>query len=160
MINSKIFDLSKENMDTLDNEWCMLYNELSHKINLQNGVKSVLKKFSEHNCHQAVLSAFRTEEIINFADKFSVKHYFKNILGTQNIVMESKTMRGKKYMQENSLELKDTLYIGDTAHDCDTAKGLGIDCVLLSCGHQSERVLEKCGVPLFDSFEKLSKYLL
>lgn len=157
---SKIFDLSKENMDTLDNEWCVLYNKLSDKINLQKDVESILKKFSEHNCHQTVLSAFRTEEIIKFADKFSVRHYFKDILGTQNIVMESKTMRGKKYMQENNLEPKDTLYIGDTVHDCDTAKGLGIDCVLLSCGQQSEKVLKKCDVLLFDSFKKLGEYLL
>ncbi len=157
---SKIFDLTKENMETLDNEWCVLYNELSYKIKLHDGVESVLKQFSEHNCHQAVLSAFKTEEITKFADRFSVDHYFKAILGTQNIVMESKTMRGKKYMQENSLEPEETLYIGDTAHDCDTALGLGIDCVLLSCGQQSEKVLSKCSVSVFDSFEKLSEYLL
>ncbi len=157
---SKIFDLTKENMDTLDNEWCVLYNELSFKIKLQDGVESILKKFNEHNCHQAVLSAFRTEEITKFAEKFSVEHYFKAILGTQNIVMESKTMRGKKYMQDNALEPEETLYIGDTAHDCDTAKGLNIDCVLMSNGQQSEKVLKKCDVPVFDSFEKLREYLL
>lgn len=156
---SKIFDLTKEDMDTLDNEWCELYNQLSHKINLHDGVELVLKTFSEQNCHQAVLSAFRTEEIAKFAQALSVQHYFKAILGTQNIVMESKTMRGKKYMQENNLEPKDTLYIGDTAHDCNTAQELSIDCVLLSCGQQSEKILNKCGVLVFDSFEKLKEYL-
>ncbi len=157
---SKIFDLTKENIDALDNEWCVLYNELSHKINLQDGVELMLKTFSEQNCHQAVLSAFRTAEIVKFADKFSVRHYFKAILGTQNIAMESKTMRGKKYMQEKHLKPEQTLYIGDTAHDCETAKGLGINCVLLSCGQQSEKVLQGCGVPVFDSYEKLAEYLL
>lgn len=156
---SKIFDLTKENMGTLDNEWCVLYNEISHKIKLHDGVEELLGKFNASGFHQAVLSAFRTEEITKFADKFSVTRYFKAILGTQNIVMESKTMRGKKYMQENCLNPDETLYIGDTAHDCDTAKGLHIDCVLLSCGQQSEKVLKKCGVPVFDSFEKLREYL-
>ena len=157
---SKIFDLKKENMDTLDNEWCVLYNELSHKINLQEGVEVLLKNFNENGFHQAVLSAFKTEEITKFAEKFSVEHYFKAILGTQNIVMESKTVRGKKYMQENSLEPNSTLYIGDTVHDCDTAVGLGVDCVLMSNGQQSKHLLEKCGVPVFDSFDKLREYLL
>lgn len=157
---SKIFDLTKENMDTLDNEWCVLYNQLSHKINLQDSVESVLKIFSEKNCHQAVLSAFRTEEITKFAEKFSVANYFKAILGTKNIVMESKTIRGQKYMQENSLKPEETLYIGDTAHDYDTAKDLGIDCVLMSNGQQSEKVLSKCDVPIFNSFEELREYLL
>ena len=157
---SKIFDLTKENMETLDNEWCVLYNQLSEKILLHKGVETLLKEFSEKNCHQAVLSAFKTEEITKFARKFAVEHYFKSILGTQNIVMESKTMRGKKYMQENDLDPKETLYIGDTVHDCETALGLDTDCVLLSCGQQSKKLLKECGVPVFESFEELKGYLL
>jgi len=157
---SKIFDLTKENMDTLDNEWCVLYNQLSEKIQLQIGVEALLIKCKEQGCHQAVLSAFRTDEIAKFASKLSVKNYFKAILGTQNIVMESKTMRGKKYMQDNNLKAEETLYIGDTVHDCDTAVGLGVDCVLMSNGQQSKKLLIKCGVPVFDSFENLIEWLV
>lgn len=157
---SKIFDLSKENMDTLDSEWCVLYNQLSYKITLHNGVQDLLSKLCERNCHQAVLSAFKTEEITKFAKKFSVEYYFKAILGTQNIVMESKTMRGNKYMAENSLDPQETLYIGDTVHDCDTAQGLGVDCILFSCGQQSKRLLEQCGVPVYDNFECIMEHML
>lgn len=157
---SKIFDLSKESMDTLDDEWCVLYNQLSRKIKLHNGVEELLEKLSEQGCHQSVLSAFKTEEITKFAENFSVTHYFKAILGTQNIVMESKTMRGRKYMQENSLDTKETLYIGDTVHDFDTAQGLGVDCVLLSIGQQSQHLLKKCGTVVCDSVEELKEYIL
>lgn len=157
---SKIFDLSKESMETLDNEWCVLYNQLSQKIKLQDGIEKLLEKLSKQDCHQAVLSAFKTEEIIKFAEKFSVSHYFKSILGTNNIVMESKTMRGKKYMHKNNLDPKETLYIGDTVHDFDTALGLGVDCVLLSIGQQSPRLLKECGTTVCDSVEELEKFIL
>lgn len=157
---SKIFDLNKHSMEMLDNEWCVLYNELSKKIKLHDGVEVLLNNFREQNCHQAVLSAFKTEEITKFAQKFSVEEYFESILGTQNIVMESKTVRGIKYMTENALKPIETIYIGDTAHDCETAQGLGVDCVLLSCGQQSEKVLKKCSVPVFEGFEKVQEYLL
>ncbi len=156
---SKIFDLNKEDMNTLDKEWCVLYNQLSSNIRLHNSVEDLLSLFKAENCHQAVLSAFRTEEITKHAQKFSIDHYFQCILGTQNIVMESKTMRGRKYMQENGLDPKETLYIGDTVHDCDTAVGLGVDCVLMSNGQQSEKLLIRCGVPVFDSFKKLIEWL-
>ena len=36
------------------------------------------------------------------------------------------------------------LMIGDTDHDAEVAAAMGVDCVLLSCGHQSREKLEKC----------------
>lgn len=157
---SKIFDLKKHSMEMLDNEWCVLYNELSYKIGLHNGVENILDIFKNQNCKQVVLSAFRTDAILKYADKFGVEHYFENILGTDNIVMESKTLRGKKYMQENSFAPENTLYIGDTVHDYETAAALGTDCVLLSCGQQSPKLLHQCGATVCDSFEKLKNNLL
>ena len=157
---SKIFDLTKEDMDTLDREWCVLYNELSDKIKLHQGIEDFLSLLGKKNCHQAVLSAFKTEEITKFAEKFSVSHYFKSILGTDNIVMESKTLRGRKYMQDNNLVPDKTLYIGDTVHDYETAKGLGVDCVLLSIGQQSPRLLKECDSAVCDSVEELKEYIL
>ncbi len=155
---SKIFDLNKHDMQMLDDEWGVLYNQLSDKIGLHEGVKELLRFFAEENCRQAVLSAFRTEEIIKYAKKFLVDNYFADILGTQNIVMESKTMRGGRYMKEHKLAPEQTLYIGDTVHDCDTALELGVDCVLFSGGQQSPKLLEQCGVLVFDSFEKIKNH--
>ncbi len=152
---SKIFDLNKHDMQMLDDEWDVLYNQLSDKIGLHNSVEELLRFFADKNCRQVVLSAFRTEEIIKYARKFSVEHFFENILGTQNIVMESKTMRGRKYMQEHNFTPEQTLYIGDTVHDCDTARDLGVECILFSGGQQSQMLLKKCGVPVYESFEDI-----
>lgn len=157
---SKIFDLSKHEMQRLDNKWGALYHQLSDKIRLHTGVEELLSFFAKENCRQVVLSAFKTEEIIKYAQKFSIEHYFENILGTQNIVMESKTMRGKKYMQEHNFCPEQTLYIGDTVHDYDTARELGIDCVLFSGGQQSPSLLQQCGVPVFNSFTYMKKQIM
>ena len=156
----KIFDLSRHGMQMLDEEWGVLYHQLSYKITLHEGVENLLRHFKQENCHQVVLSAFRTEEITNYARRFSIESFFECILGTQNIVMESKTMRGRAYMQENRYLPEQTLYIGDTVHDYETALALGVDCVLFSGGQQSPRVLRQCGVPVCDRFESLEKNLL
>ena len=157
---SKIFDLSIHDMQMLDDEWGVLYNQLSDKIGLHEGVKELLRFFAEENCRQAVLSAFRTEEITKYARKFSVEKYFEDILGTQNIVMESKTIRGRRYMKEHKFAPEQTLYIGDTVHDCDTALALGVNCVLFSGGQQSPKLLQQCGVPVFDSFAEIKNQII
>lgn len=152
---AKIFDLQKHSMDQLDAEWCILYNRLSPKITLHRGIREVLAFFDSHDCRQAVLSAFQTEIIEGYAKKFGVDRYFHKILGTRNIVAESKTQRGLAYIAENDLNPRETLYIGDTVHDFKTARDLGTDCILFSQGQQSPGLLRACGVPVYESYAEL-----
>ena len=149
---SKIFDLNRHDMEMLDDEWGVLYNQLSDKIELHADVEEMLSAFANNNLNQIILSAFKTNEITKYARKFSIENYFDDILGTQNIVMESKTIRGRRYMQKHGFAPKQTLYIGDTVHDYNTARDLGVDCILFSGGQQSPKLLKQCGVPVFDDF--------
>ncbi|MBQ2748955.1 MAG: HAD family hydrolase [Clostridia bacterium] len=152
---AKIFDLSRHSMDQLDAEWCVLYNALSPQIALHQGAKELLEALHDKGFHQAVLSAFQTEIIEDYAKRFGVDLYFHKILGTRNIVAESKTLRGKAYMAENHLNPRETLYIGDTVHDFETARDLGTDCILFSQGQQSPGLLRACGVPVCESYAEL-----
>lgn len=153
---SKIFDLNKHDVKTLDDEWGVLYNQLSDKIGLHEGVRELLGFFENENSRQVILSAFKTKEIEKYARKFSVEKYFEKILGTEDNVMESKTVRGLRYMRENNFPPEQTLYIGDTVHDFDTARGLGVDCVLFSGGQQSPKLLKRLKVPVYKSFGEIA----
>ena len=73
--------------------------------------------------------------------------------------MESKTARGTRYMQEHGFAPEHTLYIGDTVHDCDTARDLGVDCILFSGGQQSPKLLKQCGIPVYDDYKKIVEHL-
>ncbi|MBQ6350034.1 MAG: HAD family hydrolase [Methanobrevibacter sp.] len=157
---SKIFDLNKHDVEMIDDEWGMLYNQLSEKIDLHAGIKEMLCFFADKNFNQIILSAFKTIEITKFARMFSIEHYFDDILVTQNIVMESKTVRGRRYMLQHGFAPKQTLYIGDTVHDYETARGLGVDCILFSGGQQSPKLLKQCGVPVYDTFADIANQLI
>ena len=157
---SKIFDLNRNDMEILDDEWGVLYNHLSDKIKLHSDIEEMLSAFANNNLNQIILSAFKTNEITKYARKFSIENYFDDILGTQNIVMESKTIRGRRYMQKHGFAPKQTLYIGDTVHDYNTARDLGVDCILFSGGQQSPKLLKQCGVPVYDSFADITKRLI
>ena len=156
---SKIFDLSKHDVKMIDDEWGLLYDRLSDKIELNAGVKDMLRSFADSRLDQIILSAFKTIEITKYAHRFSIEHYFTDILGTENIVMESKTVRGKRYMQEHGFVPEKTLYIGDTVHDYETARNLDIDCILFSGGQQSPKLLKQCGAPVCDTFDDIAHQL-
>ena len=156
---SKIFDLNRHDMEMLDDEWGVLYNHLSDKIELHADVEEMLSAFANNNLNQIILSAFKTNEITKYARKFSIENYFDDILGTQNIVMESKTTRGIRYMQEHGFVPEHTLYIGDTVHDYDTARDLGVDCILFSGGQQSPKLLKQCDVPVYNNYVDIANLL-
>ena len=156
---SKIFDLNKHDVKMIDDEWGILYDQLSEKLDLHAGVKEMLRSFADENINQIILSAFKTIEITKYARRFSIEQYFDDILGTQSIVMESKTVSCRRYMQEHGFAPEQTLYIGDTVHDFDTAHGLGVDCILFSGGQQSPKLLKRCGVPVCDSFVDIANQL-
>ena len=63
-------------------------------------------------------------------------------------------------MQKHGFAPKQTLYIGDTVHDYNTARDLGVDCILFSGGQQSPKLLKQCGVPVYDSFADITKRLI
>ena len=50
---------------------------------------------------------------------------------------------------------KETLLIGDTTHDAEVARAMGIECVLIPCGHNSRERLVQCGV---DVVKALSEF--
>ena len=82
------------------------------------------------------------------------------MLGQTDIMGHSKVARAKEYMQRMHLDPQEALFIGDTDHDAEVAEAVGSPCVLLLGGHQSERVLKKCGVPIFASAQALKDALL
>ena len=52
---SKIFDLNKHDVKTIDDEWNTLYNQLSDKIELHAGVEEMLSCFADNNLNQIIL---------------------------------------------------------------------------------------------------------
>ena len=49
--------------------------------------------------------------------------------------------------------------IGDTAHDSEVAKALGINCLLVARGDQHKDTLLKTGYKVFDSLKEVIEYL-
>ena len=72
----------------------------------------------------------------------------------------SKVERGKAWIGAQDVPPENMLLIGDTLHDYDTAKAMGVPCVLCAIGHQSEKDLRAAGVPVVTAFSELGDLLL
>ena len=68
--------------------------------------------------------------------------------------------RGLDWLAEQTVGPEDMVLIGDTLHDYDTAKAMGVPCTLCAIGHQSKEDLLTAGVPVVERFSQLESLLL
>lgn len=131
------------------------YNARYQTCALRSGVTAVLEKAKAKGIPQTLLSVTQQDDLIRQTERLGVAQYFTDILGQTDILGHSKIARAKAYMEANGIGPETALFIGDTDHDAEAAKTVGCKCVLLAGGHQSKAVLNRCGVPVFDTVEEL-----
>ena len=75
----------------------------------------------------------------------SLNHYFAH----------GKIDCGFDLLSDIDCDTDSILLVGDTVHDYEVADALGVDCVLLSCGHNADGRLKETGSPVFSSLPPL-----
>lgn len=144
-----IFDLEKYPFDEIADEFQRLYREISPLPFAE--IPEMFQRFQKEGRHQIVLSSSERTVIQEYAKQYDFLQYFDAILGADNLYAESKVQRAVEYMQERRILPRESVLIGDTVHDYEVAAEMGIDCILLSCGHQAEADLLKCGCPVCEN---------
>ncbi len=156
-------DLEKESMEFLTKNFIAEYGSKIRDCNLHLNAKKVLQNLKQKEKSQFILTAAHKEDVLVLLDHFEIKNYFKEIEGLDNHRAESKVDKGISLMKNNNISPYKTVLIGDTDHDYDVACEMGIDCILISNGHQSkerlinaieeeEFVLDHIGQLLGDTF--------
>ena len=79
--------------------------------------------------------------------------YFEAVLGADDLLAAGKIERAVEYFEQNKIPKAETVMIGDSVHDFDVSQALGIDCILMSGGHQDLQSLQSCGCPVITSFQ-------
>lgn len=142
------FDFEKDSYDTLAHEWVKEYLELAENIPVRPGVTEALDSFKKAGILQIILSATESKMLKNQTDKLGITGYFDDILGTDNIYAHSKKGIAIEWM--NKHKINDGVMIGDTVHDGEVADSIGVDCILVTGGHQSRETLECSGKTVAD----------
>lgn len=145
------FDFDKEPFSVPADEWVALYNEKKFTSPLTDGVCEVLKALKEAGVRQIVMSASEKDLLAAQLDSHGISQYFDEVIGTGDFYAKGKTELAEKWAHENNeLDKKSVLFVGDTDHDYESAKIIGCDALLYSGGFMSREKLELLNVPVID----------
>lgn len=147
----------EESFKVIGKEFMDEYELRKGECNLYPFSIKVLNKISDLGIHQYLLSAYKHESLNNLVAEYGLSDYFRIIRGLDHIYADGKLELGKKLIADisNNGYITKTLLIGDTVHDFEVADKLGIDCLLISSGHQSENKLQSKNIKMVNSMEEL-----
>ena len=91
-----------------------------------------------------IISASRQDKLESQVHQLGLDRYFEVLLGIDNLLAGSKIQRAKEWIRESHVDPTACQMIGDTLHDLETARAIGIaHCTLVAQGHQDFAVLKK-----------------
>jgi len=148
------FDMKTEDYyDVLAPEWVALYLAGEKNCPMMPGVLTVLEAAKDAGIKQLVISATKTEQLMNQLGRLGLVSYFDEILGLDNFYAASKTELAAAWRRAHPEAV--VLSVGDTDHDADLGDVLGAQCLLYTGGHQSEERLLTRGKPLIHHIEEI-----
>ena len=138
------YTFENETYEDISVEFNDLYDQGFDTCALVDGFEELITESIEMGYRNVILSASRQQALLSQCHQLHIAHYFDEILGMDNAMAVSKVEMAEKWMESSDVSPEECMYIGDTDHDLDTARALGIEnCVLVSCGHQSYERLKK-----------------
>jgi len=153
------FDFEKEPFEDLAKEYISLYHsENTGSCKLHNNAELVLKSIQGNGMKQVILSASELNCLLLQINEFDILKFFDEILGLSDIYAKGKIGIGLDYIARNRIE--NAVLVGDTEHDYEVAKALGVDCLLVAIGHQAKSKLLACGAPVLSGLLQVTEYIL
>ncbi len=136
------FDLENEGFEAPAKEYIEFYNSEVKNCALHTSAIDVLSYFKEQGIRQFVLSAMQEDMLIATLKQQKIYDFFEGVMGLGDFYAVSKIERGKQLINKYQINTSNSTMVGDTIHDFEVAQKLGIDCILVADGHQSEERLK------------------
>ncbi|MDD4553268.1 MAG: HAD family hydrolase [Bacteroidales bacterium] len=153
------YDFSSEPFEEVGLEFMVLYNRRQHEARLHTGVIDILSWLRDRGIRQSILSAREQSELIDEISAAGISPFFDHIYGLEDHYAHGKTEVGFRLINDIHVPKDQILFIGDTKHDAEVAREVGIDCLLMPNGHHSRKRLELTGIPIVKQFEDLKERL-
>ena len=151
-------DLDREDFKTvLAPEWVALYNEYSAESPLFDGVRALTRAIRDAGVHQSILSASEKAMMEGQLRVRGALSWFDEIWGTDSIHAYGKLGLADAWCEAHKGAR--AVMLGDTTHDFEVAKRMGVDCILVAAGHHSFERLSKCGVPVVHDLAECAELL-
>lgn len=130
------FDFEKESFESLCHRFVDRFMTGFREVPLIPEMKATLVQLNQEGRLQSILSATDQSNLNLMVSHFDLEGFFGNVFGIDNKLAGSKIERGHEMIGLSQVPKSETVIIGDTLHDLEVARALGIDSVLISHGHQ------------------------
>lgn len=138
------YDFQNESYEELSSEFHRRYEKGFSSCCLAPYVKEKLEEAIKKGYHCMIISASRQDKLESQVHQLGLDRYFEVLLGIDNLLAGSKIQRAKEWIRESHVDPTTCQMIGDTLHDLETARAIGIaHCTLVAQGHQDFAVLKK-----------------
>ena len=149
------FDFSAEPFFALSTEFVRTYEQRWPECRLRPGALATLQRNYGRGIPQSILSASKQASLEEALDHFAIREMFVTVAGLDNHHAFGKVDIGQRLVATLDLDRRDILLIGDTVHDYDVARAMGIDCCLIPSGHQAYPRLVASGATVIESLTAL-----
>ena len=153
------FDFSKESFEDIADRYIEIYNARRFECRLHRDAHRVIRAFADAGVGQSILSAYEQTSLEQFVDHFGLTDSFEQILGLDNYLAGGKLDNGRRLIDRLGHKGSEAVLIGDTTHDLDVARVIGVDCLLLVGGHQSLEKLENHGARVIQTLAETQTLL-
>lgn len=150
----------KDDFISISDEFIGEYECRRLECQIFDGVEAILSRNIENGITQSILSAYKHSTLLEIVEHFDLSRYFVELIGQDDIYAHGKIEQGLQWINRIGIGKKDIIMIGDTYHDYEVAREIGVDCILISHGHNSEIKLNSTGAIVVENFTELSKVLL
>jgi phosphoglycolate phosphatase len=149
------FDFAAEPFERVGTEFIEAYHRRDHQCVLRDGARTALEWLAVMGMPCTVLSASQQTRMTAQATRLGVSSLFQRLLGLSDHYAGGKLELGRQWLADVDTDPSSILLVGDTDHDAEVARELGLHCVLIPSGHQSENRLDACGVPVLPTLDAL-----
>lgn len=130
------FDLEKISFEDISREFISSYNAKVAECRLFHGTPELLDRLNERGLTHSVLSAAHEGDLRNLLGDHRLTEHFLHIYGLGDHYAASKTERGRQLIAALDTPRENIIMIGDTDHDVEVARAMGVDILLFGDGHQ------------------------
>lgn len=153
------FDLAHEDWHQLNVEYHKVYAVVSSGSPLRAHARSILDGLRERGCTLSILSACEVVLLKRMMTERGILPCFDHIYGLSDFQARSKVDLGHVLLTETGLDPEAAVLVGDTTHDFEVAQALGMGCLLMTGGHQSEARLRRCRCPVVHTLHEVVAWM-
>lgn len=142
------FDLEAESFERAALEYLEHYELHWRSCSLRHGAREVLGALAARGVTHSVLSATEHAMLREQSRHHALEDLIGAWVGLDDKLAGGKLAAGQRWLAQQPLAPEQVVLVGDTLHDHEVARQLGVDCVLLEGGHHGADRLHASGAPV------------